>query len=278
MLLEPRPNGLDEPRRSRTWLWPVLTVLVFGGFGAIIWSAVSQGPAQKAIPTLTAVGGPIKEKPDDPGGMNVPHRDKTVYEILEPHSETSETEVLLPPPETPEPLRNYAQPNGPATLDGPGPAVSTTEPAQIPEPADNSEFGPEDVSAFAEAVTESAEVVAEDASAGETSGEDDLFDFLETSDAESTTIAGAEDKETFPQIQLGSFRSESAAQVAWNRLKEQAPSLINPLSPIISQADLGSERGIYHRLRAGPFEDADTAIALCNALKAQSLDCLVVSR
>ncbi len=35
------------------------------------------------VPVIKAEPGPVKIKPDDPGGLKVPHRDKTIYERIQ---------------------------------------------------------------------------------------------------------------------------------------------------------------------------------------------------
>ncbi len=42
---------------------------------------IVMGPG--GIPTIKAEAGPIKIKPQDPGGLKVPHKDKSIYEQLE---------------------------------------------------------------------------------------------------------------------------------------------------------------------------------------------------
>ncbi len=44
----------------------------------------------------------------------------------------------------------------------------------------------------------------------------------------------------------------------------------------IQEADLG-ERGVWYRLRIGPFDDNGAANDVCNPLKAQGDDCFVAA-
>ncbi len=60
--------------------------------------ASSDGP-----PLLTADPSPTKSRPDQPGGMDVPHQDKLVYERLHERGNHPTVERLLPPPEVPLP-------------------------------------------------------------------------------------------------------------------------------------------------------------------------------
>jgi len=45
--------------------------------------ARDPAPAQGGIPLVKAEPGPVKVKPQDPGGLKVPHKDKSIYEQIE---------------------------------------------------------------------------------------------------------------------------------------------------------------------------------------------------
>ncbi len=100
----------DRPAKSRGRQLGVLPILVavvaLAGFGGIIYYAYNSGVksgSEVAAPLLTP-DGPAKVKPDDPGGLIVPHRDKTIYNVVRDggsDAPQAEVETLLPPPETP---------------------------------------------------------------------------------------------------------------------------------------------------------------------------------
>ena len=82
------------------------------------------------------------------------------------------------------------------------------------------------------------------------------------------------------RIQLASFRSAAEADVAWRRLRNSLPELLDGLTAATVEADLGPERGIYHRLTAGPLDSRAAARALCRDIKqrAPRQGCLPLSR
>ncbi|PWC34348.1 SPOR domain-containing protein [Azospirillum sp. TSO35-2] len=86
----------------------------------------SDGP-----PLLTADPGPVKARPDQPGGLEVPHQDILAYERLRDHDANGKgnpaVERLLPPPEVPLP-RPVVTPQMPAAV--PLPTVPSV--AQLP--------------------------------------------------------------------------------------------------------------------------------------------------
>ena len=78
-------------------------------------------------------------------------------------------------------------------------------------------------------------------------------------------------------VQIASYRQKDDALRRFDTLSNQHGDLFSELSPDILRADLG-ERGIYYRLRIGPFQSFESSTDLCNALKARKLDCLVIRR
>lgn len=78
------------------------------------------------------------------------------------------------------------------------------------------------------------------------------------------------------RVQLVSMRSQSEAEQAWQTLRQRHADVLGSLDGNVVPADLGG-RGIYYRLRAGPFADRDRANGVCQALSRQHVDCIVVS-
>lgn len=76
-------------------------------------------------------------------------------------------------------------------------------------------------------------------------------------------------------VQIAAFRSDAEAQQAWTKLQAKNEDLLKSYAPNVAQADLGA-KGIYYRLRFGPFKDRADAISVCESLKARKQDCLVV--
>jgi cell division septation protein DedD len=77
------------------------------------------------------------------------------------------------------------------------------------------------------------------------------------------------------RIQLGAIKSEPRAQAAAKRLMTANKDVLGTLKMEIVRADLGS-RGVYFRMRAGPFADRTAASAACRKLAARKLSCIAV--
>lgn len=76
-------------------------------------------------------------------------------------------------------------------------------------------------------------------------------------------------------VQVGSFRSEAEAIADWRRIERRFPGLLAGKARHVASADLG-ERGVFYRLRIGPFASVDDARAHCQSLKDGGQDCLAV--
>jgi len=77
-------------------------------------------------------------------------------------------------------------------------------------------------------------------------------------------------------IQVASFPSRALAEDAFTKFKARFGSVVGNVSPNIQEADLG-EKGIWYRLRVGPFIDKEAAAATCESLKAQGGSCFAAS-
>jgi cell division septation protein DedD len=76
-------------------------------------------------------------------------------------------------------------------------------------------------------------------------------------------------------VQLASVKSDDGARKEWARMQRAHPDLLGDLELSVQSADLG-ERGIFFRIRTGPFPNRATARDMCWQIKAAKLDCLVV--
>ena len=107
--------------RSRRVLRIAGALVVMGMFAGGLWFAYTLGMRHTGgsansgeIPLIHADNRPIKIKPENPGGMQIPDRDMFIYGQQRP-----EVEHLLPPPEQP-----MARPRAAAVRTCPNPAQS----------------------------------------------------------------------------------------------------------------------------------------------------------
>ncbi len=74
-------------------------------------------------------------------------------------------------------------------------------------------------------------------------------------------------------VQISSQRSQEAARATFRDLQSRYPTILGGYELDIQRADLG-DRGIFFRVRVGPFQPGD-AQRLCDDLKAAGGDCIL---
>ena len=285
-------GGGGKPRSRALPIFIALFAL--GAFGGIVWYAYTQGVqsgVSTVAPVIKAEDGPTKAKPEQPGGLQVPHQDKQVFQRLLPEGQTPQTvERLLPPP--PEPLQPppAPEPAPPAAAPAqPLPSQTVAErPVATPQPAPQTvpqgtppvpsaapaPQPPQDApaqtppAARAPAPQPAPQPVAEPKP--EPKAEPKPSPAPAQTQASIAAVSGGGFK-----VQLAAERSDEAAKQEWNRLKNRYKEELGALSLTVQRVDLGAGKGVYHRIQAGPL-DEEAAERACTALKAKNQACLVV--
>lgn len=121
--------------RLRTYLTLGVAVLAVGGIVAAgLHFLGGRGHGGDGVPVVKADERPIKIRPDDRGGMQVPNQDKLVYERMDASEGDAKVERLLPPPETPQvPVKGAQQPD-PNLRPQPTPEILKPGTPAIPPP------------------------------------------------------------------------------------------------------------------------------------------------
>lgn len=136
------PYGTAPNRGGRRGLlglgMAVVGIVAFAGAIVVVYGKGDHASPDGGPPLLTADATPMKSRPEQPGGMEVPHQDKLVYERLNERGAKTSVERLLPPPEEPLPRPVVtpqmpplpAMPEVPAVgqLPAPPPGATTTVP------------------------------------------------------------------------------------------------------------------------------------------------------
>ena len=201
----------EETRpRFRGVIVSLIALLVLGAFAGGLWFAYQQGLRHASggvadVPLIRADERPTKVKPENPGGMEVPDRDKLIYTQKHPV-----VEHLLPPAEKPlpKPTALPSSPAAPSVELPPAPAPAAVEPAQpqqlASKPSDKLPSAPK-----------------------------------------STVAPGAPANAHGTRLQLGSVRSEATARQEWERIKRTNADLLANVSAIPVRADLGEKGVFY---------------------------------
>jgi len=236
-------------RHPRRVLATVLTLLVMGLFSGGLWLAyievtrhVGGNAASAGVPLIRADERPTKVKPEQPGGMQIPDRDKLIY-----NPTRTVVEHLLPPPEKP-----MTRPVSPPT------APSQTEAArsQAAAPSPLAPGTPENPPAATRVSQPAPQPAGKAAQAGPVPPK-----------PEAAKTGGV-------RLQLGSVRSEDAARQEWERIKRKSTDVLGNLSATPIRTDLG-DRGVYYRIQTGPVADLAAAERICSELKQRSIGCII---
>lgn len=267
-------SGRDRPSRRYSVLAAIVILAAFGGFVLYSYFGDASEPGDQlgALPVLRADIESGKQRPEDPGGMEVPYQDRVVLNDLEEGSEGGRVERLLPPPESPN------LPAGSESLTE-LPALGVSEKAETIEdlltqdgmPAADSPAVPGD-----EAVVEEAQGVAEN--------EEQQVATLAIKEApksvpepEESGVAPAAGVENAFVVQLASVKEKGRIAVEWRKLQEKHPDLLGGKDYLIQEVKIENQ-GTFYRLQTGKFSSRGEADNLCADLKARSQHCIVVKR
>lgn len=135
------------------WLKMSLVAIVGCGFLAMIVYALMMRDdiksAQVEPPLVAAPDEALKRRPDEPGGMVIPHQDKQVFDLLDGPSATQQIAVAEPAPaatDTPAPEAPAATPPAAPVAEEtvtPPVAIAAVQPAQPAAPMVKEEPKPE---------------------------------------------------------------------------------------------------------------------------------------
>ncbi len=281
---EPRPAdaaGTPRPRaRLRRTLAALTAVAALAGFAGLVKYAYDRGRQAGGgdrPPIVRADPSPHKIKPAQPGGMDVPNRDKQVYGRLDPDRAKPRTERLLPPPETPKPPRPAeAAPAAPVSAESKPVASTSAAPAPAaaaPAPAVSAPVASTPTAATPTAATPAATTPT--APPQPPPAPPARKPRAAPADAPPAAAAASARPGGY-RVQLASVRDRAAAIRTWTRLRKTHADLLGRLNPRIQRRDLGKQKGVFFRVQAGPLADAAAARRVCGALKRRGAGCVVV--
>jgi cell division septation protein DedD len=244
---------IDE-ERSRVPLLIVIALLVLAAFAGVVWLAYNQGVARGRSGDSIVIAppeGPIRIAPVDTG-PTTPDTGLQIYNQPAPPGQEGASSALAPQTPAiaiaePPPVRLSPTETPPAL-----PAQAAPQPAPVvaapapPQPARQAAVTPPPAPRQAQPAAQPRAATGN-----------------------SAALSGG------AVLQIGSYESEAIANTAWATFKRRHDQA-GALSPDIQKADLGA-KGIWYRLRVGPYADKSSAAAACAELKAAGVTCLVTS-
>lgn len=286
------------PRRRRGGIRPLRLLLVLaalGVFASAIWYAYHRGERVGAgqVPLVQAGQAPDKIRPQNPGGIAVPHQDKLVYDRMLPTAgnEQPQVEKLLPEPESPmpRPAVTAQAPAGqaPPPVSLPAPAQPADVPQAAPaQPVGGQQAAPQPVAPQSVAPQSVAPVppprpVPQQPAAQPRVTISQAAAGAPAAQQTATAVPGTPATQAVPAgkggwyVQVASVPSQAGAAAEWKRLQARYASVLGGLGVTYAHVDIAG-KGTYYRVRGGPV-DPDKARAICSQLKAQNVGCFPIA-
>ncbi len=237
----------EDVERSRLPLLIVAGLVVLAAFAGVVWLAYNQGVERGTAGTSRIIAppeGPIRTEPA-PSVNQTNLADVTIYDRPATPEQTAQNSRLAAPAAPAAPPAGTAPRVRPATDVAPSAA-----PTPAPTPA-----RPAAPPAVAPAIVAQAAP--------------------QPPPSPPAPAAAAPVARGF-FLQLGAYENEMLAQGGWRTFQTRYSSIAGSLSQDIQRADLGA-RGIWFRLRAGPFADRASAVTACEKLKEIGGNCFVTA-
>ncbi len=285
--------------RRRKITLAVLAVIFLGVAYALVGHHKTD-PAN--IPTIHADAGDYKQKPADPGGIDILHQDVQVYDQLENKNGTpAEVEHLLPPPEKPKDMPPPQPQAAPAlrqvATDGeaapPAPILAAPAPVITPAPhaapiatvsKSDSIIPSAPVKQIVTTITpvaapvpppETVPAVAPTPVTPAPAPEPTIEQIIANTKNPAPASPAPVSSGTY-SIQLASVPDQAKAQSLIQDMQKKYATQLNGITLQANRADLG-RRGVFYRIQSQTMAEAD-ANRICAALKQQNTGCILVRK
>lgn len=281
----------DEAPRSvgsategvRLWAALAVAAVAVAGFGGVVaygYLAYADRGGLAPAPLVQADARPAKVKPENPGGMTVPHQDKGIFAVGGRDGSAPArpgVENLLPLPEAPLPKPSPALVPVQQVAAAPSTAVTPADPAasraaasreleplvstgKVPFPAP---LPPPAAPPVRTASLQPPAALPGTAAAERAAGA-----------LPAAGGATARPSARF-RIQVGAMRTEAEAREGWEKVKRKHGDVLGGLAANYSRIEVPG-KGEFVRIQAGPLPDAAAARDACARLAKGGTGCLVV--
>ncbi len=297
----------------------IIAFIAVAVFIALAWYAYQSNTSSSSSEEIEVVypeEGPVREAPEESGGWQFPHQDKSVYNIVsgekgEQEGEDAKVEQILPAPEQPverpevetkiwmndklkqEPIAQTDAERQMAAREEKGEEkTSEPSPATAAKPVEQ-ELPAEAGSEKSEVIVEKAEKAPEQPAAAVTPSEEKEAEVKPEPAPATATVQEKKEEVAKPvavasppkpqpvatgnvAIQLGAVRSDADARAQWQRMRSRF-SLLGNKSLNVQSADIPG-KGTFYRIQAGGFASRAEAKAACDKLAAAGQACFVVGK
>jgi len=292
----------NESGGAFRWVQVVVVLLAICGFLGLAWYAYKSGETvdENSVEIVKADKTPIKEAPANPGGMQIPNQDKTVYGLINGgKTEKPIAERVLPAVE--EPIQRdgetetwvsdkikYNPPEGePVKIVENGKEVTPTPPPVATESEKKAEqFNPKSVAQAAPVLAETPKPIIKEEKPV-TVTEAPVATIAVTPEVKKPIVAVipspspvpakpvVKETETLPKIriQLGAYKTEAEARKDWKVKVQKFNELSDKHDYIVKISIEG--KGTFYRLQVGGFSSPKAAEKFCVNLVSENQACLL---
>lgn len=268
-----------------------LVLVAIGGLAYVVWYGYQTWRARGSeglAPVIRADAGPTRVRPEQPGGLVIPHQDRLILNDLDGGGVSVTAERLLPAPEEPMPRPEPAVAEAPGrTAAEPVRTAAVVTPPEEARPLESTPAEPAAAVVPPPAVERMAEdkvpaaattAPAEPSATQVAQAEESLPELVTTPAVDAAPPPAAEVVSVAAllrshRVQLAAVDSEESARRAWLRYQGLYQDLLGDLSLLVQQVKVNNRT--YFRVQGGPLEAAG-ARRICQAIKARGADCLVV--
>lgn len=285
----------DYETGASRWVSVMVLLLAVAGFMALAWYAYHTGSQQAKVDgddvvVVQADPSPIKEQPQEAGGEEFPHQEKTIFDALSASGEAPEKPVVMveDPAETEkEIVAAVEEAEKPAHVPANEKITEVIQDAmkEGKTAADKAEDEKAAEALKPKKIVEEAPVAktpdpfapveaAPPAKAPEPIKPAPIkptpiaAPVVATPPAPAASVGGA-------QIQLGAYGSQAEAEQNWAKIRGAHSDVIGSMSHMIVRADLGA-KGVFYRLRVGGFGSQAAAKQTCAMLSGRGQGCFLV--
>ena len=238
------------------------------------------------VPVVRADNTPVKLRPEDPGGMQVPNQGRIIYETIEGRKKQAIIEQLIPREETPLRVPGFSARNENTLSNKIVSVPLNTEPKKL-KTALNSKNSlskvlkvdkPPSLDLISNLAPPAPPIPLSAAQSKNIAklpnkASKKILDLTENEVKKSIKLAnGPHDY----RVQIAATKSEESARLEWLRLRKFHLDLLGNLALHVTKADLGGTKGVFYRLRLGPLSNEAVARKLCDDLKKRKVGCLIV--
>jgi hypothetical protein len=226
---------------------------------SLLWHALLPNKPQGnvEVPYIKAENAPVKVQPENPGGADIPHKDKMVYDLISDSGRKEGAESLQPAPE--KPLYDTKFEN----------------PSELSERKDKVTV--EDI----KPVTGEESTLEDPVEQPVALEEKDVKEVVVDKKGAKKKVVSIEEKSKATpkavgkhRVQVAALASSKAAEGEIKVLKRKYPSMKNVSLNVVKATVKGKT---VYRIQTGGFQTRDQALSLCKKIKGEGGQCMLAS-